>query len=76
MLLSEGFIVDYLFGEAPNDILINSLLKYLSTSESEAVETALHFKRYISTIFHFGDWAKIPKIQSIVHDTQEINVSI
>ena len=76
VLLSEAFIMHCLFGEAPNDVLINSFLKYLSTSESEVVEAALRCKRYVSTIFHFGDWTKVPKMQSILHDTQEINVSI
>ena len=61
VLLSEAFIMHCLFGEAPNDVLIDSFLKYLSTSESEVVEAALHCKRYVSTIFHFGDWAKVPK---------------
>ena len=55
VLLSEAFIVHCLFREAPNDVLINSLLKYLSTSGSEVDKAALHCKRYVSTIFHFGD---------------------
>ena len=76
VLFSEAFIMHCLFGEAPNDVLINSFLKYLSTSESEVVEAALHCQRYVSTIFHFGDWTKVPKMQSILHDTHEINVSI
>ena len=61
VLLSDPFIMHCLFGGAPNDVLINSFLKYLSTSESGVVEAALHCKRYVSTIFYFDDWAKVPK---------------
>ena len=61
VLLSEAFIMHCLFGEAPNDVLINSFLKYLSTSESAVIEAALHCKSYVSTIFHFSDWTKVPK---------------
>ena len=67
VLLSEAFIMHRLFGEAPNEILVNSFLKYLSTNESEVVEAALHCKRYLSTIFHFSDWAVVPKMQSMLH---------
>ena len=71
VLLSEDFIMHCLFGEATNDVLINSFLKYLSTSGS-----ALRYKRYVSIIFHFGDWAKVPKSAINFYDTQEINMSI
>ena len=64
-----------LFGEVTNDALTKSFLKYLSTSESEVVEAALRC-RYISTIFYFGNWAKVPKMESILHDTQDINMNI
>ena len=64
-----------LFGEAPNDVLIKSFLKYLSTSESEVVEAVLHCS-YISAILDFGNRAKIPKMESILHDTHDINMSI
>ena len=76
VLLSEGLFIHCLFGEAPNDVLINSFLKNLSTSESEVAEPALHCKRCVSTIFLFGDWAKVPKMQSILLGTQEINLNI
>ena len=76
ILLSEAFIMHRLFGEAPNDALMNSFLKYLSTNQSEVLEAALHCK-YILTIFRFRDWAKVPKVQSILHHgTQEINLNI
>ena len=66
ILLSEAFIKHRLFGEAPNDVLINSFLKYLYFSQSEVLESALQWK-YVSSIFIFSDWAKVPKIQSILH---------
>ena len=61
VLPSEAFIMHCLFGEPANDVLIDPFLKNLSTSESEVVEAAVHCKSYVSTIFHFGDWAKVPK---------------
>ena len=39
--LSRAFVMFCLFGEAPNDSLMQSFLQYLSETEKEVVQTAL-----------------------------------
>ena len=43
--LSKAFVMFCLFGEAPDNSILESFLQYLSSTEKEVVETALSCSR-------------------------------
>ena len=76
VLLSEAFIMHCLFGEAPNDVLIDSFLKYLPLVNQKSLKQPCTVRGTYQQFFILATGLRYQKMQTIFYDAQEINVSI